>query len=174
MENTDQTLFILCGEAFAGKSTMSKILSSSQNALIVGRDEIYFATENILALHNTPEEDDSNFWNALWPIVIQGVKNQLLLGKSVVVDDNCFYFAQRNELRVLAKNLGVKSILIYLDIPSEVLRKRKDENKITMIRHDIPSAILEKDTKPFERPTDEENPFIYKQEIALEDFMKEF
>lgn len=172
MENVNQTLFILCGEAFAGKSTLSKMLSHSHDALIIGRDEIYFATENMLALANTPEEDDEKFWNDLWPVVVQGVKNQLLLGNSVVVDDNCFYLAQRNELRALAKDLGVKSTLIYLDIPAKTLRKRKDDNKITMVRHDVPSAILEKDTKPFERPTDQEKPIIYSSDICLEDFVK--
>lgn len=172
MENTNQTLYILCGEAFAGKSTMSKLIANSHKANIVGRDEVYFAAENILALKSTPEEDDTKFWNDLWPIVVQGVKNQLIVGKSVVVDDNCFYLAQRNELRSVAKDLGVRNVLIYLDIPSEELRRRKDENKITMVRHDIPSAILEKDTKPFERPTDQENPIIYRPEMSLEDFVK--
>ena len=172
MENADQTLYILCGEAFAGKSTLSKALSHSRSVSIVGRDAIYFATEKILALDTTPEEDDTRFWNDLWPIVMQGAKNQLILGNSVVIDDNCFYLRQRNELRNLAKELEVKSILIYLDVPSEVLRKRKDDNKITMARHDIPSAILEKDTKPFERPSEQEEPIIYTPDISVEEFVK--
>ena len=62
-------LFILCGEAFAGKTTLSKRIADLFGAKIVGRDEIYFATEKILALENTPEEDEDMLWKNLWPLV---------------------------------------------------------------------------------------------------------
>ena len=46
----EQIIFILCGEAFSGKSTTAKELASKYGAKIVGIDEVYFAAENILAL----------------------------------------------------------------------------------------------------------------------------
>jgi len=164
-----KTLFILCGEAFSGKSTLAKKISEKYRAKIVGRDEIYFATEKLLALENTPEQDDSNLWNSLWPLVIQGAKNQLKLENSVVIDDNCLYLKQRNELGSVAKETNAKTVLIYLDTSTETIRKRKEENKLTKTRHDVPSAWLEEDSQLFERPSKQENPIYYNPTVSLEE-----
>ncbi len=166
-----QRLFILCGEAFSGKSTVAKKISGHFEANIVGRDEIYFATEKILALENTPEEDDDQLWLNLWPIVLQGVKNHLLNGSSVVVDDNCFYFRQREDLRKIAEKLNVKNTLIYLDTPYEILKQRKHDNKTLKIRHDVPSEWMEDDATVFERPNKDENHIIYKDEMSVEEIL---
>lgn len=167
-------LYILCGEAFSGKSTLSKKIAEHFDTKIVGRDEIYFATEKILALENTPDEDDDSLWKNMWPLVLQGVKNQLLLGNSVVVDDNCLYLKERNELRSIAKETGVQSTLIFLDIPTEVLKERKEQNKISKTRHDVPSAWMTEDSELFERPTETENPIVYKPDTSFDDFVNNF
>lgn len=166
-----QTLYILCGEAFSGKSTLSKKIAEHFDAKIVGRDEIYFAMEKILALENTPDEDDSSLWKNMWVIVLQGVKNQLLLGNSVVIDDNCLYLKQRDELRAIAKDAGLQSTLIFLDIPIDILKERKQQNKISKTRHDVPSAWLAEDSELFEKPTESENPIIYKPDTSFDDFV---
>lgn len=166
-----QIFFILYGKAFSGKSTLSKKIAEHFGAKIIGRDEIYFAIEKILALENTADEDDDSLWKSMWPLVLQGVKNQLLLGNSVVIDDNCLYLKQRDELRIIAKEVGVGSILIFLNIPTEVLKERKEQNKISKIRHDVPSAWLAEDSELFERPTVEENPIIYLDTDDYDDFL---
>lgn len=148
-----------------------KKIAEHFDAKIVGRDEIYFAMEKILALENTPDEDDDSLWKNMWPLVLQGVKNQLLLGNSVVIDDNCLYLKQRNELRSIAKETGVQSTLIFLDIPTEVLKERKEQNKILKARHDVPSAWLAEDSELFEKPRKVENPIIYKPDTSFDDFV---
>jgi predicted kinase len=164
-------LFILCGEAFSGKSTLAKEISKRYEAKIVGRDEIYFAVEKLLALEETPDEDDIDLWNQLLPLAIQGTKNQLLLGNSVVFDDNCLKLEQRDKLRSLAEELSIDNVLIFLDIPKEILRMRKEANKISKERHDVPSAWLDEDSESFERPTENENPIVYKEGTQLEDIL---
>ena len=166
-----QKLYILCGEAFSGKSTLSKKIAEHFDAKIVGRDEIYFAMEKILALESTPDEDDISLWKNMWMLVLQGVKNQLLLGNSVVIDDNCLYLKQRDQLRSIAKEVGVRSTLIFLDIPTEILKDRKEQNKISKTRHDVPSAWLTEDSELFEKPTEVENPTIYKPNTSFDDFV---
>ncbi|TAK96731.1 ATP-binding protein [Patescibacteria group bacterium] len=166
-------LFILCGEAFSGKSTLAKQIAERYQAKIVGRDAIYFATEEILALENTPEKADENLWNNLWPLVIQGVKNQLLDGHSAVVDDNCLFLRQRDDLRSAAKEVDTESILIYLDVPTSLLRERKAKNKLLRTRHDVPSAWLMEDSQIFERPTQGENPVIYTPSDTFNSLTKE-
>jgi len=166
-----QHLFILCGEAFSGKSTLAKKISKSYGAKIIGRDEIYFALDNMLAFENTPDEDDYALWKGLWPIAVQGIKNQLLLGNSVVVDDNCLYLHQRDELRAVAKDVGVEPVLIYLNFSTKTLKDRKERNKVTKERHDVPSGWLEEDSRIFERPTESESPIICTEEDVLDNIL---
>lgn len=166
-----QKLYILCGEAFSGKSTLSKKIAAHFDAHIVGRDEVYFAAEKILALESTPDEDDDSLWKNMWLLVLQGVKNQLLLGNSVVIDDNCLYIKERDALRTIAREAGVESVLIFLDIPMEVLKERKEQNKISKTRHDVPSAWFAEDSELFERPTEAENPIIYKPDTSFDVFV---
>jgi|SRR3990167_8052827 len=168
----ESKLIILCGEAFAGKSTLAKQLAERLDLKIVGRDEIYFATNHILALDHTPDEDDSALWKALWPIVVQGIKNHLMLGNSVVVDDNCIRRSERDDLRNIASKVGAKSALVYMDISSEVLKERKEKNKISKERHDVPSAWMLEDSAEFERPTESENPIIYKEGMPINELVK--
>jgi predicted kinase len=167
-----QYLFILCGEAFSGKTTFSQKLSELTGAKIIGRDKIYFVLDDVLALEETPDEEDSLLWNSLWPIAVQGAKNQLLLGNSVVFDDNCLLLRQRGELRSVAKNAGVQCILIYFNLSVETLRKRKEENKINKNRHDVPSGWLENDAQKFEHPTEIENPIIYTEKDSFDELIK--
>jgi|SRR3989344_3670602 len=168
----NQTLFILCGEAFSGKSTLAKKIAEKYGAKVVGIDEVYFATESILALENTPDEDDSSLWKNLWTVVFQGIKNHLLLGNSVIVDDNCFRLSRRDELRSLAKEMDVKTALVYIDTPMEVLKERKEKNKVSKERHDVPSAWMEEDSNKFERPTEVENPIYYKEGVSIDEFFE--
>lgn len=165
-----QTLFVLCGEAFSGKSTLAKKIAERSGANIVGRDEIYFETEKILALENTPDEDDDALWKNLWPLVLQGVKNHLLFGHSVVVDDNCLYLKQRDELRCIARDVGVRYILIYLDTPLELLKERKEQNKVSKTRHDVPSSWMEEDSGLFERPLKSEDHMVYTPDAVFDIF----
>lgn len=167
----NQILFILCGKAFSGKSTLAKKISETYKAKLIGRDEIYFTLERLLALENTPDNQDDELWKNLWPIAIQGVKNHLLLGQSVVFDDNCLHLYQRDELRSIAKEKGVRSILIYFDTPIETLKERKEKNKISKIRHDVPSAWLEDDSERFETPKENENPIIFTPNDTFNDLI---
>ncbi|MEY4602333.1 MAG: shikimate kinase [Candidatus Parcubacteria bacterium] len=164
-------LYILCGEAFSGKSTLSKKVAEHFDAKIVGRDEIYFAMERILALESTPDVDDDSLWKNMWPLVLQGAKNHLLLGNSVVIDDNCLYVKERDALRAIANEVGVESILVFLDIPMEILKERKEQNKISKTRHDVPSVWFAEDSLLFERSTEAENPIIYKPDTSFDDLV---
>ena len=161
-------LFILCGEAFSGKTTLSKEIARRYDAKIIGRDRIYFALEKMLALEETPNDDDDKLWSKdLWPVATQGIKNHLLLGRSVVVDDVCLRLWQRDELRDLATAADAGSVLIYLDVPGDILKQRKDRNKATKERHDVPSAWLADDAGVFERPTESEHPLVYTSDTDL-------
>jgi predicted kinase len=162
-------LFVMCGEAFSGKSTLSKMLSERYQAKNIGRDTIYFSLEKLFLFEETPDEDDPSLWGNLWPIAVQGAKNHLLAGNSVVFDDTCLFAKQREELRAMAESIDVKSVLIYINTSSEIRKARKAENKINKTRHDVPSGWLENDSAKFERPDQYENPIVYNETSSFED-----
>lgn len=162
-------LFILSGEAFSGKTTVANMLLEKFGAKIIGRDIVYFALDKFLNLEQTPNKDEDSLWTNLWPIALQGVKNQLLLGNNVVYDDNCLRLHQREELRNIAKEVDVTVTLIYLATSSETIKERKERNKITNERHDVPSSWMEEEAVLFERPTQDENPIIVKENMTQED-----
>jgi predicted kinase len=165
-----KTLFILCAEAFSGKTTLAQKIAERYGAKIVGRDLIYFA---IMGLLETDVQYDDTLWEKdLWPVAMHGVRNHLNTGVSVVFDDCSFLRKQRDELRSIARACGAHSVLIYLDVPQEVLKARKKQNKITKERHDVSSVSLEEDNTLFERPTEDEKPLRYLPDSDLEAWFK--
>lgn len=165
-------LFILSGEAFSGKTTIAKKIAEKYDAKIIGRDVVYFALDKFLALEETPESDEESLWINLWPIALQGVKNQLLLGNHVIYDDNCLRIHQREELRSIAKEAGARHKVIYLATSAETIKARKQQNKITNERHDVPSGWIKEEALLFERPTELENPIIISEDSNIDDFVE--
>ncbi len=167
--NEPGKLFMLCGEAFSGKSSLSQKLSEAFNAHVVGRDMIYFSLKDSLALDSTPDEDDAELWNHFWSVAVQGISIHLSLGHSVVVDDNLLFRRQREELCKLGQKMESAVVLIYLNIPRPVLLSRKAQNQVTKERHDVPSAWLIEDANEFERPGEDENPIVVTEEMSWEE-----
>ena len=149
-----------------------KGLSEKFGAKIIGRDVVYFALDKFLNLEQTPEKDEDNLWINLWPIALQGVKNQLLSGNNVIYDDNCLRLHQREELKKIAEESSANSVVIYLATSAETIKARKEENKITNERHDVPSSWILEEAKLFERPTEDENPIIFTEDMSEDDFLK--
>lgn len=165
-------LFILSGEAFSGKTTIAKQIAEKYNAKIIGRDVVYFALDTFLALEETPENDEENLWTYLWPIALQGVKNQLLLGNHVIYDDNCLRAHQREELRSIAKEAKTQHKVIYLATSAETIKARKEKNKKTKERHDVPSGWMEEEAILFERPNEIEDPIVFTENMTMNEFLK--
>jgi predicted kinase len=172
MKKENLCLFILSGEAFSGKTTVAKKIAEIYNAKIIGRDVVYFALDKFLALEKTPENDEDNLWINLWPVALQGVKNQLLIGNHVIYDDNCLRVHQRDELRSIAKEAGAQHKVIYLATSAETIKARKEQNKLTKERHDVPSGWMEEEAVLFERPTKIEDPVVFTENMTLDELLK--
>ena len=168
----EKTLFILCGEAFSGKSTLAKKLSKKFDAVIVGRDVAYFALDKILALEEAPEDLDDLIWKKLWPVAVIGARNHLLLGRSVVFDDTCIRRKERDDLRDMAKECGANCILLFLDTTQQTRKQRHEQNRISGHRHDVPSAWIRQDSEDFEKPGLDEEPVVVEENTEFEVLLK--
>lgn len=110
-------LIALAGLPGAGKSTLAKGLQARLHAEIVSRDTIRMA--------EFPEWDDRAAKRAAFEIVRLDVGLLLRTGATVVVDGATLSTrAERRELRELAVALGVRFLLLWLDVPPEVAAAR--------------------------------------------------
>src|SRR4029079_3355962 len=96
------TLYLLCGLAFSGKSTLAAALSRLTGAVVVSLDEIN-ASRGLYGGMGIPDED----WGRTHTEALSLVEAALRAERSVVVDDtNCFRFL-RDNYRQIADRRGV-------------------------------------------------------------------
>ncbi len=161
-------LYFLCGVAFSGKSTLAKKIAEYKNATLVSQDEIWFIKEKELGLDLNSDED----WERVQQISKAKVRDVLLGGESVVYDDICLKYANRESLRNLATECNAIPILIYLDTPRNIQEERRARNAETKERHQVPSHIINWGLEELEIPLEGERPFIYRPESDLEEWLK--
>ncbi len=119
-------LIALAGLPGAGKSTLAKGLQARLHAEIVSRDTIRMA--------EFPEWDDRAAKRAAFEIVRLDVSLLLRTGATVIVDGATLAArGERHELHELAGALGVRFVLLWLDLPPDVAAAR-----IAADRHDAP------------------------------------
>jgi len=110
-------LIALAGLPGAGKSTLAKGLQARLHAEIVSRDTIRMA--------EFPEWDDRAAKRAAFEIVRLDVSLLLRTGATVVVDGATLSTrSERRELHDLASALGVRFVLLWLDVPPDVAAQR--------------------------------------------------
>ena len=112
-------LILTCGLPGAGKSTLAKELAASRPAVRFTKDEWLWA------LGTTPWDGPMNIKveQHLWRVA----QDTLITGLSVVIDFGLWARAERDEMRSVARRLGVGVELHYLRAPIDELWIRVDE-----------------------------------------------
>jgi predicted kinase len=89
------------------------------------------------------------------------VEAALQAGGSVVVDDtNCFRFL-RDNYREVAGRHGVRTLVIYLDVPLELALARRRANDLKPTRPPVTEAILLELAGKFEPPASDEDLLVF-------------
>ena len=111
-------LILTCGLPGAGKTTLAVQLAADRRAVRLTKDEW------LLALGSTPWDapTQQKVEHELWQLA----QEILRLGLSVVVDFGLWARTERDEMRSVARRLGVGVELHYLDVAVDELWRRID------------------------------------------------
>ncbi len=160
-------LYIVCGVAFSGKSTLSKKIADYKKVTLVSQDTLWFEKKKELNLDSDSDED----WDKVLQLSKALVRDILMKGDSVAFDDISLKYSDRESLRNLAKECGAESVLVYLDTPRSVQQERQNKNLETKERHDVPKHLIDWGLEELEIPQDSEKAFIFRPETDITDWL---
>lgn len=113
---SETRLILTCGLPGAGKTALAVRLASERRAVRLTKDEWLWALGSTPWDRPTGEKIERELWRLAQEI--------LGLGLSVVLDFGLWARVERDEMRTVARGLGVGVELHYLEVPVEELWRR--------------------------------------------------
>jgi predicted kinase len=145
------TLYLLCGPAFSGKTTLGRAIAEHAGLLLVSTDEIN-RLRGLEGGDGIPYQE----WEKTHAIALDRLDGLMAAGRDLVVDDtNCFRWI-RDRFRGVAERHGYASRVILLDVPRSEIRRRRRRNETTVERHRVVDEIFEDHLDTFEVPSADE------------------
>ncbi|MBI4100176.1 ATP-binding protein [Candidatus Microgenomates bacterium] len=163
-------LYILCGLPFAGKTTLANEIVKLLGFMSVNIDEI-----KVEKGYKDVGDDDisDDVWKDIFEEIQKRIGENLDKGKSIICESYNVVRSARNETRVAALRRGIETVVIFVNIPEEVTRKRWLENKQTNERFDISERVYNEAKREFEPPTENENVIIYNGTIPINEWIEQ-
>jgi predicted kinase len=145
-------VLLLCGTAFAGKTTFGRALAARHGCPVVSADEI--TERRGLHLGDGPPvaEAARSHREALAELA-----QHLAAGAPLVIvdDTNCYRFL-RDDYRAVAAQAGADTLLAVFRVPADEVRRRIAVNCARPGRHGILPHVLEAHLTDFEWPAADE------------------
>ncbi|MHC5595161.1 MAG: AAA family ATPase [Nostoc sp.] len=163
-----KTLYLLCGLAFSGKSTLAKAIVNYLNCASVSLDDINKERGLVFGGDGIPVEE----WENTHQIAIGILDNLMQLEQDIVLDDtNCFRWL-RDRFRAVAKGHNYITKVIYLDVPLEEIYIRMQMNEQTKKRQGIKKEIFAELIQNFQPPEIDENILLLNNEYSIKDWLE--
>lgn len=162
------TLYIMTGLPYSGKSTLTRELVKRFGFRVVSVDDIMDREQMWREGHPT-----QNDWNYAYSEAYETIKRYLKNGESVILDCGNLPRHERETSKNIAESLGVKSKLIYLNISKEEIGSRRERNGEIKEREQLDDEQMKKAFELFDEPKPEEKPIFYNQQMGLEKWIKD-
>ncbi len=165
-----RTLYLMCGLAFAGKTTVAKAIVDNQNCAYVSLDDINRKRGLRFGGEGLPIEE----WEKTHHIALARLEELMKSGHDIVLDDtNCFR-RLRDRFRRLADRHGYETKVIYLDIPLDEIRRRMREKDETPERRVVKEHVFEILLQGFEPPEEDEVVLVFNQPNTLKNWLRTY
>ena len=169
--NDKPVQYLFVGYPFSGKTTLSKKLERKLDFARVSIDEVKFD----LGYRSVSDDDvPDEAWVKIFYELDKKIVDLLQSGKTILNEYAWLTKKWRDRARNLAQDLGIHTIVIFVDTPQEVVRQRLEENRLTQERFDVPDNIFEEALNEFEKPLDDEDVIIYRQSDSVDDWIKQY
>ena len=134
---SDARLILTCGLPGVGKTTLARQLALERRAVRLTKDEWLWALGSTPWDASTQQKMENELWQLAQEI--------LRLGLSVVLDFGLWARIERDEIRSVARGLGVGVELHYLEVPADELWRRIDarNSQPTWASHPIRHSDLD-------------------------------
>jgi len=161
-------LYIMCGLAFSGKSTLARQIAERTGSKLIAFDKLWVEKDK-----ENPVPKGEDGWKFIRKVGKDEVVNTLQEGSSVVYDDNNVRFEHREELREIARKFNAKSVVIYLNTPIKIIRERETTNRLTGERHEVEPENFQTVLEQLETPRADENMLEFTPNMDVEKFLSE-
>ena len=173
------TLYLLCGLPFSGKTTLARALVRYLDCHYVSLDRI--KEDMGLGLDGRPISQEQ--WESVQHIARFRVLHYLKLhrmkpGSDLVVDDRCCSRRLRDRWRDLARSAGYNMVVIHVATPLPEIRNRIELNRLMPQRRGITDGmtreVLEAQLSRFEAPVPGENTLIFEPWFEVNDWLHRY
>jgi len=157
IQNSQKTLFILCGFPYAGKSYVVQQLRAQGDIALVSIDEIFRSQGFDWDANKLPNAEE---WQRIFNESYETTKDALEQGKNVLYDSTNQTVASRDTLRAIAASVGADARVLYIKSPIETVWKRWEENQKNPNRSVVSRDLVQMTIDFFEEPTERENVIV--------------
>ena len=162
------TLIILCGQPYAGKTTLSRAIVEKFGYETVDVD---VTKEHLYGLGLKDDDLTHEQWVKIYEETDRQIADYLQGGRSVVDDSRNFRKFERVHAKAIADRCAADFLTVYVNTPEAVLRQRLAENRTHPTRHDIDDQVFEQFLTLFEPPTEDEHPLVFTCGDDLEEWL---
>ena len=160
---TEPVLILMCGLAFAGKTTLACTIAAQYSWRYISLDVVN--TERGVGLDGNAIP--SYEWTQTYAEAYRQVQEALQAGQSVVYDETNFLRSQRDQLRSSAALCRVETYVLYVATLEAEVRHRWQQNRITQQRSDVRDDDFALVVQQFEPPTTDESVIFYDPNIPV-------
>lgn len=161
--------YLPVGLPYSGKTTIAKRLEASLGFKRVNLDEAK-AGLGFGAMQD--DKISSEDWLRIFELTNQHVVDYLKQGFSVVHETDWVDRPSLDRSRQLATNLGLETVVIWVDTPIEVCRQRMETNRFTNERFGLSNNVFNQALQEWQPPTADENVIVYRPEDDFESWLE--
>lgn len=151
-------LLLMCGPAFSGKTVVSNAIERELGCVRVSVDEINAERGLPPGGEGLPPEA----WETSSLDASSRVRAALAAGRDVVLDDTCCFRFLRDRYRSVAGDLGVPTLVLYLDVPVADLERRRAATREAHDRSDVVDEVFRPHLETFEHPDADEDVLVFR------------